>query len=231
MSILQPQDVSADLGAALSAGVRMPRVNLLPPEIIEGRKLRRTKAVLAGSLTLVVAALGVGYVTQVNAKNSAQDELSQAQSEGARLQAEQAKYADVPKTIAAIDAAETSREVAMSQDVEWYRTLTNFSLTLPQNVWFQTLNLQLAGSGDAAAVPAAGEAANGIGVLTVEGRAKDHPDVATWLDVLGRQPGMADAYFSQSTKSKAGSTPIVDFSSTATITDEALSHRYDRKQG
>ncbi len=230
MSILQPQAVSADLGTALSTGTRVPRVNLLPPEIVQGRKLRRTKGVLAGSLTVLVAALGVGYVTQVNAKHSAQDELSQAQAEGAKLQAEQAKYADVPRTIAAIDAAETTREVAMAQDVEWYRTLTNVALTLPQNVWLETFNLQLSAGTNAAATPAAGTTP-GIGVLTVEGHAKTHPDVATWLDVLGRQPGMADAYFSQSTRTKVGSSAVVDFSSTATITDEALSHRYDRKQG
>jgi Tfp pilus assembly protein PilN len=231
MSILQPQDVTTDVGIDLTGGARMPRVNLLPPEILQGRKLRRTKSLLAGSLVVVVAAIGVGYVSQVDAKNSAQDELTQTQAEGARLQAEQAKYADVPKTIAAIDAAEASRELAMSQDVEWYRTLTNFSLALPQNVWFESLSLQLAGSADAAAAPAASGTAAGIGVLTVEGHAKSHPDVATWLDVLARQPGMADAYFSQSTRTKVGSTPVVDFSSTATITDEALSHRYDRKQG
>jgi hypothetical protein len=59
----------------------------------------------------------------------------------------------------------------------------------------------------------------------------DHPDVATWLDVLARQPGMSDAYFSSSKKKDVGAKTVVDFSSTATVTDEALSHRYDRKQG
>jgi hypothetical protein len=73
----------------------------------------------------------------------------------------------------------------------------------------------------------------GVGAITVEGEALDHPDVATWLDVLGRQPGLSDAYFSSSSKEKVDGSnkTVVKFSSSATITDEALSHRFDRKQG
>lgn len=212
-------------------GTRMPRVNLLPPEITQARRLRRTKVGLAAGLVAVIAGVGGAYVVQVNAKNQAKDDLTQAQAEGARLQAEQAKYADVPRTIAAIDRAETTRETAMANDVEWYRTLTNVSLTLPSNVWLTNLTLQVGtGASGAAATPAT-PLAGGVGTVTAVGTAMDHPDVATWLDVLGRQPGMSDAYFSSSKKKEIGSKSVVDFSSTATVTDEALSHRYDRKQG
>jgi Tfp pilus assembly protein PilN len=213
-------------------GTRMPRVNLLPPEIMQARRLRRLKAGLAGGLVVVVAAVGGAYVTQVNAKNAAQDDLTQAQARGAALQAEQAKYADVPRTMAAIDQAESMRQTAMANDIEWYRTLTNFSVTLPSDVWLTTLNLQV-GTPGAAAGQAAGATplTGGVGVVTAAGSAMDHPDVATWLDVLGRQPGLSDAYFSSSKQKEVGSKTIVDFSSTATVTDEALSHRYDRKQG
>jgi Tfp pilus assembly protein PilN len=210
----------------LATAARMPRVNLLPSEILEGRRLRRTKGVLAGGLTLVVAGLVGGYVLQVGATNKAQDELDAAKAEHATLVQAQAKYADVPRTIKAIDAAETTRELAMANDVEWYRTLTNISITQPSNVWLTKLQLQVAAP-DPAAAP--GTQA-GVGTVTAEGSAIDHPDVATWLDTLGNQPGMADAYFSSSEKNKIGSKVVVDFKSTATLTSDALSHRYDRKQ-
>lgn len=224
---------------------RMARVNLLPSEIEEARRLRRTQAGLAAGLGVVVLAVGGVYALQVQSKNHAADDLAATKAETVRLQAQQAKYADVPRTIAAIDAAETARSTAMANDVEWFRTLNNFSLTLPNNVWFTGVTLALNGSGSTAAAPAAPAAgatatpsspaanapATGIGVLTVQGSALDHPDVATWLDVIARQPGMADAYFSTSAKAKVGSKTIVNFVSTATITSDALSHRYDRKQG
>ncbi|KQX66714.1 PilN domain-containing protein [Angustibacter sp. Root456] len=234
---------------------RVARVNLLPSEIEEARRLRRTQAGLAAGLGVVVLAVAGVYALQVQSKNHAADELAATKTDTVRLQAQQAKYADVPRTIAAIDAAETARSTAMANDVEWFRTLNNFSLTLPKNVWFTNVSLALSGSGSTAAAPAAptggttsaapttpaapatpsSPAANapatGIGVLTVQGSALDHPDVATWLDVLARQPGMSDAYFSTSARAKVGTKTIVNFVSTATITSDALSHRYDRKQG
>jgi Tfp pilus assembly protein PilN len=232
MSII---DTGRDLSEVISqTGTRMPRVNLLPPEILQAHRLRRTKAGLAAGLVVVIGAIGGAYVTQVNAKNTAQDHLTAEQATGARLQAEQAKYADVPRTIAAIDKAETMRETAMANDVEWYRSLTNVSVTLPSKVWLTSLTFTVgAGPGGAAApaTPAGTPAAGGVGTVTAVGTAMDHPDVATWLDVLGRQPGMSDAYFSSSKKKEVGAKTVVDFSSTATVTDEALSHRYDRKQG
>jgi Tfp pilus assembly protein PilN len=225
MSIMQSQQTFSEVGAQ----VRMPRVNLLPPEIMEGRRLRTRKAVLAGSLVVVLAGIGVGYVVEVNAKATAQDQLTQAQAERGRLMAEQSKYADVPRTIAAIDAAETARANAMATDVEWYRTLTNFALTLPSNVWFTTVELQTAGGQQGAAPVAVGPGT--AGSLSVEGRALDHPDVAAWLDVLGSQPAVEGAYFSNSEKKKIDDKTVVEFASSAVVTDEALSHRYDRKQG
>ena len=231
MSIIDTgHDLDEVVGQTLT---RMPRVNLLPPEITAAHRLRRTKAGLAAGLVVLVGAIGGVYVTQVNAKNAAQDNLTAEQATGAKLQAEQAKYADVPRTIAAIDKAETMRETAMANDIEWYRSMTNVSVTLPSKVWLTSLTLQVgAGTGGAASTaPGATPLAGGVGTVTAVGTAMDHPDVATWLDVLARQPGMSDAYFSSSKKKEIGSKSVVDFSSTATVTDEALSHRYDRKQG
>src|SRR4051794_18388497 len=120
----QIQNVGLDVAAG--AGLRQARVNLLPPEIGEARRLKRTQAALAGGLALVVIAMGGVYLTQVHDKQQAENELATSKAETVRLQAEQAKYADVPRTIAAIDAAVDARSTAMAQDVEWYRTLNNF---------------------------------------------------------------------------------------------------------
>lgn len=238
----QVDQVEANSFAATGTSTyRIPRVNLLPPEIEELRRLRRTQGALAAGLVLVLAALGGAYALQVHTRHDAEQELATVQGQTMRLQAEQAKYADVPRTIAAIDSAESARQQALMQDVEWYRTLTNFSLTLPTNVWFTGLTLSLERGGGAATPPATPatttttpvqpSGSGGVGTLTVSGTALDHPDVATWLDLLGRQPGISQPYFSNSTRAKIGSKSVVNFESTATITSDALSHRYDRKQG
>lgn len=230
----------------LAPSSAMPRVNLLPPEILEARRLRRTQVGLAFGLTGVLVALGAVFYQHVQDRDAAQRDLTAAQAQTATLQAAQAKYADVPRVVGAIDAAEQARGSAMANDVEWYRTLTNFSLTLPGNVWFTSLTVQVNGpqvaatTGTAPAAPTTATSPTAptvpgpgstIGTVQVAGTALDHPDVASWLDVLARQPGLADAYFSSSTKAKIGSKSVVNFTSTANITQDALSHRYDRKQG
>jgi Tfp pilus assembly protein PilN len=233
---------------AVISTFRMPRVNLLPPEVEQARRLRKTQAALAGGLLGVVALVGAGYAYEVQARHGAEQELADVQAQTSVLQREQAKYADVPRTVAAIDAAEAARESAMANDVEWSRTLTDFSLTVPENVWFSTVTLSVGNaatatsggaassgaagtSGAAVTSGAAGTTAGGVGTVTVEGNARSHRDVATWLDTLAKQPGMSDASFSSSQKQKIGTKTVVKFSSTATLTADALSHRYDRKQG
>lgn len=231
--------------SAVVGTFRTARVNLLPPEIEQARRLRRTQGALAGGLLGVVALLGTGYAYEVHARHGAEQELAIAQAQTQVLQREQDKYADVPRTVAAIDTAETARETAMATDVEWARTLTDFSLTLPKDVWFSDLTLSLRGTGAStpgtaasSAAPAPGvtggstaTGAAGIGTVTVEGNARRHRDVATWLDTLGRRPGMTSPYFTSSQQEKVGTKTVVKFSSTATLTADALSHRYDRKQG
>jgi Tfp pilus assembly protein PilN len=225
-------------GAVL--GGRIARVNLLPPEIETARRLRRTQAGLGVGLVVVAACLGGVYAMQVHAKNQAAEDLAVQKAETVRLQKEQAKYADIPRTMAAIDAAETARSTAMANDVEWFRQLNNFSLTIPSNVWLTNLTMGLAPTTAAATTattattttaPAATPAPVNVGTLSVQGVALNHPDVATWLDVLARQPGMSDAYFSNATKAKIGKKDVVDFTSTAIVTSDALSHRYDGKEG
>jgi Tfp pilus assembly protein PilN len=257
----QTEQVEAPvLGVAALAVHRTVRVNLLPKEIEQGRRLRRTQVALAGGLILVVAASAGVYGLQVKDRHAAADDLAVVKAEGQKLQTEQDKYADVPRTIAAIDAAEVARQTALTNDVEWYRSLTDLSLTMPSNVWFTNLTLTVgagpdsststtpAPSGGATAGTAApgttagGTAAPGttsasassagVGTVSVEGYAIDHSDVATWLDTLAKQPGMTGAYFTTSEDEALGAGEVVvKYQSTAVVTEKALSHRYDRKQG
>jgi Tfp pilus assembly protein PilN len=260
----QTEQVQAPvLDVAALAAHRTVRVNLLPKEIEHGRRLRRTQVALAGGLILVVAAAAGVYALQVKDRQDATQDLAVVKAEGTKLLAEQEKYADVPRTIAAIDAAEGARQTALTNDVEWYRTMTNLSLTTPSNVWLTNLTLTVGsgqdGSASTTSAPSAAAtggtasgstttgatgttapsgtstgsaAATGVGTVSVEGYAVDHSDVATWLDTLGKQPGMAGAYFTTSQDETLGTDKVVvKYQSTAVVTAKALSHRYDRKQG
>jgi Tfp pilus assembly protein PilN len=212
------------------------RVNLLPQEILDARTFRRTQGLLAACVLAVVAVAGGAYALAAHSRDGAQQQVAASQATGTTLTREQAKYADVPRVYNAIETAQTTRQTAMAQDVEWYRYLTDLSLTVPDNVWVTSLAVSLSGTTSAAGAAPAAATTNplstpGVGTITVAGKGKSHNDVAAWLDSLGQSKGVADPYFSNSTSATVGKTPIVTFNSTATLTETSLSHRFDRKAG
>lgn len=211
----------------------VPRVNLLPPEIIESRRFRRTQRILGGCVLGVLAAVGGVYVLAHERASSAAEELAVAQAETTRLKAEEAKYAEVPRIIAQVDAAKEARGQALATNVAWYRYLNDLALTYPQEVWLENMTATVAAPGGTtgtAPVPVAGSnpiATPGIGTVTFTGTATDHDHVAEWLDVLAGTKGFADAYFTNSSRTQIDGQDVVNFTSQVVVTGDALWNRYE----
>jgi Tfp pilus assembly protein PilN len=213
----------------------LPRVNLLPPEIEEQQRFRRVQIGLGAG---VVAALGVvGALTLMAAGqvNSAQDDLDAATTQQQVLNAKKNEFSEVPVVYARVDAAEAQLSLAMGQAVRWSFFLNDLSLNTPSKVWLTKMTVtQTAASTAAAAVPSATTQSYmepGIGTVTFEGSAYRHNDVASWLNMLNRQKGLTQPYFTKSEEELIGSETSVRFESQATITEDALWGRYTQKAG
>jgi Tfp pilus assembly protein PilN len=213
----------------------VPRVNLLPPEIIEGRRFRRTQvklAVVVGAVLLAGLAATVWSQYQVSVAGS-EHEVVQARTEQLRTQA--AAYSEVPTVLAQVDAATTAREQAMATDVLWYRFLDELAVATPTSVWLGTLDLSMADGTSTASRDALTE--SGLGEVVVTGTAKQMPEVASWLTSVSTVRGMdvsrlQSALRKEEAAAAGGSTTSsISFTSAVTITADALSHRYDRKVG
>lgn len=213
----------------MGGDARVASVNLLPPEILAGRAFRRSQRGMAATVLVVLAAISGAYVLQVRDTAAADSELVAAQDVGTTLRAEQARYADVPRVAKAIDDAQVARQTAMAQDVEWYRYLADFSRVTPPRVWFTSLDMSLAGAPGAATQPV-GTAA-GVAAINISGSGSTHPDVAAWLDVLADQTALTDPFVTSSATARIGTKDVVNFTSTAAVGNDALSHRFDRKAG
>jgi Tfp pilus assembly protein PilN len=221
---------SVDSVESLATGrAPLPRVNLLPPEVHQARQARRVQLALGAGVAFVALAVGGLYFMESQDASTAKDNLSAAQAQGNTFEAQKAQYADVPRTLAAIDAAETARQTAMAKDVQWYRYLNDLSYVTPKSAFFITVDVALTpDNGGVVQNPAA---AVGVGTVTVTGAAKAHNDVASWLNAAAREAGWNDTYFTNSEKTDINGSTFVKFTSTANVTDDALSHRYDRKAG
>jgi Tfp pilus assembly protein PilN len=212
----------------------LPRVNLLPPEIEQQRQFKKVQLGLGLG---VVAALGVvgALVLSAGAQVSdAQDELDQQTARNRTMQADAAKYADVPEVYAQVDAAKAQLTQAMGKEIRWSRFLNDLSVLTPGKVWLTNVTVaETVDPGPVAVAPPTGQAwgtAN-IGTITFEGAGYTHNDVASWLKALASEKGVADAYFTKSTQELIGTEDSVVFNSQAVITEDLLSGRFTDKAG
>lgn len=215
-----------------------PRVNLLPPEIAEQARLRQVQRGLGAAVVVAVGVVAVLYVGARGSVAEAQTRVETASTEQASVAAQSAKYRDVTAVYARIAAAEQILVDAMGPEVRYSRFLNDLSLSIPENVWVTNASFSQQDAAAATATPrgtgapaAAAAAAGGLGTVTMSGVAYEHDDVANWLDSLGRQEGYAKPFLTSSTEALIGSRKIVNWTSTATLTPAALSHRYVKAGG
>ncbi len=212
--------------AVVGAPLALPRVNLLPPEIEAARRFRRVQAGLGSG---VLAAVGVVALLFVGASGSvadAQGEVDAAAAQQQVLTAESARYRDVTATYQRASQAQALLTTAMGQEVRYSRFLNDLALTVPDGVWVTSLGFTQAGAGGASGAAAAAPAAAGIGTVAVSGTAYAHEDVAVWLESLAGQDGYVDPLLQSSTERLIGRRKVVDWSTTVTLSPDALSGRY-----
>lgn len=209
---------------------RLPRVNLLPPEIEERKALRRLQGGLGAAVVVVAGLTGLGYWQAHQSVATAQQDLVTAQQQTATLQSRLASLANVRSVYSAVDQAKALVVQALGGEIQWSRYLTDLSLTVPPNVWVTSFNAQENGN---VTPPAAGTpttpsaipgvaSASGVGTVQISGVALHRDDVATWLETLAQEKGYAAAYVSDITESVIGNTVVYRFDSTVVLTPAAL---------
>ena len=213
---------------ARPAWTAVPRVNLLPPEIIAGRRFAVLQRRLVLLLLLVVVGCAAATWWAQGAVSTAAAELDAANHRTGVLQVEKAKYAEVPQVTAAVEAALTTRQQAMAADVLWYRYLNDIALATSTNTWLSSMTVTTTSS-----VPAVGSdplAPAGIGSLAITGQTTSLPNVGVWLEALDGIAGVKGTTLVAATREgDVAAGGAVAFSTTSVLTTDALSHRYDRK--
>ena len=236
---------------AKAAWTPVARVNLLPPEIVENRQFRRMQKYLVACVAgTVVVAGALAALAQVQVQR-AEKQLEEVQAQTSVLNREKAKYAEVPRVLAQVEAAEAIRERAMATDVLWYRYLNDLALATPSQVWLTDITATV--SDPVASAQNAGAATDplaptGIGSLSFTASGLRFPDVASWMDALEGIPGFDGVTLQSATGRQSGAgggtaapgqgatsgpvrPEVIEFNGTVVVTEGALSHspRYNRK--
>lgn len=206
----------------------LPRVNLLPPEIQEAARFRRFQfAMVAAGIGAVVVVGGLAYNAH-HGVTKAQVQLDAAKQQQTTLQSQRAALQSVQDVYDQVSAKKAMLAEAMAPEVRWSYYLNDLSLKIPDHVWLSSVTATESGStsGPAPAASAATLVPAGLGTVTFAGTAFSHDDVATWLDALAKERGFTNVYFSSSTKTLIGTRPVVNFSSSVTLSPTALSGRF-----
>jgi len=227
MSVLSQED------RLVTTTVRLPRVNLLPPEIAERATFQRIQAGLGVAVLAAVGVVGLLYLSASHSVASAQGDLDTATSQASSLQQQSAKYADVTATYARAAAAQATLRTAMGGESRYSQLLNDLSLTVPSNVWLSSLAYASTPPVVTTATPVAGApaASTSVGTFTATATAFSHDDVAVWLESVAGLKAYANPYFSTSAEGLLGTRKVVTFSSTAVLTPAALSGRYTDPAG
>ncbi|HWA66087.1 MAG TPA: PilN domain-containing protein [Mycobacteriales bacterium] len=208
----------------------MPRVNLMPPEIAEGARLRQVQLASGLCVVLALAIVVLLYLHAHSGVSSAQSSLDQAQQEQTSLQSKLASLASVQQTFADVQAKQGLLAEAMGQEVRWSYVLNDLSLRMPSNVFLTSLAVTESTT-PGTAPPAAGSAPVQIGTITFGNVGLRHDDVATWLDALAKERGFYSPLFTSSTESAAGTRGYVTFASSAELMSNLLSGRFVQTAG
>jgi len=205
--------------------------NLIPPEVLQARRVRAIRKLVAYALVALVLLAGLGYGYAFYRSQQAADALSAEQSRTSQLLAQQKRYADVTLLQSSVAGVRTQLSTLLASDVDMAQLTTSILKQLPAGASVSQLAVTMA--------PTAGRQATAnmttgtgnldtsgrshIGLVTVTGQAARVTDVSTLVDRLSTLPGLIDPYPTSNTTNDKGTLFTIQFS----IDDRLLSHRYD----
>lgn len=200
-----------------------PRVNLLPPEIQQRKQAQRVQGGLVILVALAVLGTGYAYVHGGSAVTSAKENLADAQTQQTKLTAQLARLQYVDATAAQLAAAEATVTQAMASEIHFSDFMADLSLITPPRTWFTDVNFSESVGVGSLSSPDQAPAA--VGSVGFSGVALSHPDLATWLDAAAKEKGFVDPYFSTSAEQMIGTTKVANFTSSVSLSSDALTKR------
>lgn len=197
--------------------------DLTPPELVAARSLRVLRKQLAAALVLLVVLCAAGYVWAGQRTSGADNQLATSQATTARLNAENAKFANVVNLQNATRSIQGQIASLMSTDVDVAGFITRIRAAAPVGTTFTTVGLTL-NPAAAPSTPSTVGTAPTIGTLTLSGTSTRMVDVASYVTALQGQPGVVNVIPATNSATKAGGRAT--WSITAQLTDKLYTHRF-----
>jgi cytoskeletal protein RodZ len=178
--------------------------NLLPEEVVAGRRSRRSRGWVAVAVLVVLVLLGVWYGRALHNVNTRETELSVATKTATDLQKSQNSHQKVVTTQNQTTTITKQLNQVMSADLPWATLLNRLRGTGTDSgvtVSGITAALALGKTTTATDSLPSTSKAQAIGTVTIAGSAPDKPTVARYVQNLGGVTGVANPYLTTATQS------------------------------
>lgn len=200
----------------------MSQVNLLPPEILQGLKTRRTALMVLGAGGVLLALLFVFYLFQTQRLSSLEDDIAAQQQTNAAIQAEideLQKYEDLQ-----VEAQQQEDLLASAYEGEiaFSGLLMDMSRIVPSDAFLQSLAVTTT-----PAAPAEGEEAVGatfVGNIALGGEALGVDTVSEFLTRVEQVEGWVNPWASSISQVEAA-IDSWSYAMTVDLTDDVVTPR------
>lgn len=200
----------------------MRTINLLPPEAAQRATARRKTAGFIALGVVYVALLALVALWWQGKADDAQDELDAQVAANARIEAEIASLSDVRTLRSTYEDGVERLGSALSIDVAWGRLLNDLARIIPDRLWITSMTGTAQFDEENPFV---------LGQVAVTGVAFDYPDASSWLRVLDAEewPALGGGWVSSTSLAAIGESPVVNFTSVASLLDAARSNRVEER--
>ncbi|GAB7038836.1 MULTISPECIES: PilN domain-containing protein [Catenuloplanes] len=220
----QPQFVAQQIAPQEPLRMLTISANLLPDEILAGRRGRRVRAVVGVAMVGVVGLLGAWYGLSVTQTMAAQTALDQANDSVRAVKDQQKQYAELIQTRQDLTAIEGQLGTLMATDIQWYTLVKDVRTALPKEV--SLVNIVASTASDSTSTTSGSlpleTAAEQIGTMTLTGSADDKDKIADFADNLREVEGVSDPYVTSVTLGDGSE----EFAITLNLTDPLLDGRF-----
>lgn len=202
-----------------------PTPSLIPPGVQRRRAVVTARRRTGLALLVVLLVLGVFYGLAQMQLSTAQANLALAQAELRDAERARDQYKDVPAVFAAVRAARSELALAMGNEVQVARLVTDLSAIIPPNVSLSSVSL-VTGESEDGKRPATAVAQQDVPIATVTfaGEAVSFDDVSAWIATLREQSDYQNVILTE--VSRDTTTGTYTFTSSAELTDQTLSGRF-----
>ncbi|HEX6331929.1 MAG TPA: PilN domain-containing protein [Actinomycetota bacterium] len=199
----------------------MSQVNLLPPELRERQRVRRTTSLVVLGGIVVIALVGVFYFLQTQRLSAVEGDLAAQEDRNAQLQAQIADLEQFADLQAQLAERQQLLATLFVNEVSWSAALLDISRVIPDSSYLTSLTGQI--TPPTLAAPGTTETTL-IGNMSFQGVARETETISTWLTRLEQIQGWVNPWVS-SAQEDAAFSRIYTFSSGLDLSVDAGTER------